>query len=66
MTSVAFDAMDLVAVVANIRDRESIQLVARIVHSQTAVMEAQLAQLKQLQGVLQERIAQQQNLSAAK
>ncbi len=56
MTSVVFEAVDLVSLVANIKDRESLQLVSRVVQAQTAVMEAQLAQFKQLQGALQERI----------
>ena len=56
MTSIAFEAVDLISLVANIKDRESLQLVSRVVQAQTAVMEAQLAQFKQLQGALQERM----------
>lgn len=59
MTSIAFEATDLITLVAQIRDRESIQLVSRLVQAQTAVMEAQLAQFKQLQNTLQERIGKQ-------
>jgi hypothetical protein len=57
MTSIAFEAVDLISLVANVRDRESLQLVSRMVQAQTAVMEAQLAQFKQLQGALQERMS---------
>jgi hypothetical protein len=56
MTSIAFEAVDLVSLVANIKDRESLQLVSRVVQAQAAVMEAQLAQFKQLQSALQERM----------
>jgi hypothetical protein len=57
MTTVAFEASDLVTLVANIKDRESLQLVSRVVQAQAAIMEAQVAQFKQLQGVLNERIS---------
>ncbi len=56
MTSIAFEAVDLISLVSNIKDRESLQLVSRMVQAQTAVLEAQLAQFKQLQGTLQERM----------
>jgi hypothetical protein len=56
MTTIAFEAADLISLVANIRDRESLQIVSRVVQAQTTVMEAQLAQFKQLQGALQERM----------
>jgi hypothetical protein len=59
MTSIAFEATDLITLVAQIRDRESIQLVSRVVQAQTAIMEAQLAQFKQLQDTLQERMGKQ-------
>jgi hypothetical protein len=55
MTSIAFEAVDLISLVANIKDKESLQLVSRVVQAQTAVMEAQLAQFKQLQTALHER-----------
>jgi hypothetical protein len=57
MTTVAFEASDLITLVANIKDRESLQLVSRVVQAQAAIMEAQVAQFKQLQGVLNERIS---------
>jgi hypothetical protein len=57
MTTVAFEASDLVTLVANIKDRESLQIVSRVVQAQAAIMEAQVAQFKQLQGVLNERIS---------
>jgi hypothetical protein len=56
MTSIAFEAADLISLVSNIRDRESLQIVSRVVQAQTTIMEAQLAQFKQLQGALQERM----------
>lgn len=56
MTSIAFEAVDLITLVANIKDRDSLQLVSRVVQAQSAVLEAQLAQFKQLQGALQERM----------
>jgi hypothetical protein len=59
MTSIAFEATDLITLVAQIRDRESIQLVSRVVQAQTAIMEAQLAQFKQLQDTLQQRMDKQ-------
>lgn len=56
MTSIAFEAVDLISLVANIKDRESLQLVSRVVQAQASVMEAQLAQFKQLQAELQQRM----------
>jgi hypothetical protein len=56
MTTIAFEAADLLTLVANIKDKESLQIVARVVQAQTAVMEAQLAQFKQLHSALQERM----------
>jgi len=58
MTSIAFEAADLISLVSTIRDRESLQIVSRVLQAQTSVMEAQLAQFKQLQGALQEKIGQ--------
>ena len=57
MTSVILEPVDLVSLVANIKDQESLQLVSRILQAHTSVVEAQLAQFKQLQGALQERIS---------
>ena len=59
MTSVWLEAVDLISLVANIKDRESLQLVSRVIQAQTAIMEAQLTQFKQLQNVLQERTSGQ-------
>ena len=56
MTSIAFEAVDLISLVANIKDRESLRLVSRVVQAQASVMEAQLAQFKQLQAELQQRM----------
>ena len=56
MTSIAFEAMDLVTVIPAIKDRESLQLVARMLESQLTIMEAQMAQMKQLQGAINERV----------
>lgn len=56
MTSIAFDAMDLVNVVASIRDRESAQLVGRVVEAQITMLQAQVAQLQQLHGAIKERL----------
>jgi hypothetical protein len=60
MTTVIHEAVDLVSLVANIKDRDSLQLVSRVIQAQSAVMESQLAQYKQLQGVLQERMGGKQ------
>jgi hypothetical protein len=59
MTSIAFEVTDLISLVAQIKDRESLQLVTRVVQAQSALMEAQLAQFKQLHNTLQERMAKQ-------
>jgi hypothetical protein len=56
MTSIAFEAMDLMTVIPAIRDRESLQLVARMLESQLTVMEAQVAQMRQLQNAVNERV----------
>jgi hypothetical protein len=56
MTTIAFEASDLVSIVAQIKDRESLQLVSRVLQAQTTVLEAQLAQFKQLQNTLQENL----------
>ena len=56
MTSIAFEAMDLVTVIPAIKDRESLQLVARMLESQLTIMEAQMAQMKQLQSAVNERV----------
>jgi hypothetical protein len=55
MTSIAVDALDLVSVLAQVRDRESLTLVARVLESQLTVLEAQIVQLKQVQAALSER-----------
>ena len=59
MTSIAFEVTDLISLVAQIKDRESLQLVSRVVQAQTVIMEAQLAQFKQLQNTLQEKAGKQ-------
>jgi hypothetical protein len=55
MTSIALDAIDLVTVVAQVRDRESLILVSRVLESQLTVLQAQVAQLEQVQKALTER-----------
>jgi hypothetical protein len=57
MTSVIFEPVDLVSLVANIKDPAALQLVSRVVQAHTSVIEAQLAQFKQLQSALQESIS---------
>lgn len=47
MTSIAFDALDLVSVLAQVRDKESLTLVSRVVESQLTVLQAQVVQLQQ-------------------
>jgi len=56
MTSVAHDAIDLVTIVASLRDKESLQLVSRVLDSQVTLMQAQIAQMQQLQAALKERM----------
>jgi hypothetical protein len=56
MTTPAVDTIDLLSIVANIKDAGALQLVARVLQAHTAVMESQLAQFKQLQTALQEKI----------
>jgi len=46
---------DLVTMVAGIQDRQSLQLVSRVVEAQVTLLEAQAAQLKQIQAALKER-----------
>jgi hypothetical protein len=55
MTSIAFDALDLVSVLAQVRDKESLTLVSRVVESQLTVLQAQVVQLQQVQEALVER-----------
>jgi hypothetical protein len=57
MTTPVIDAVDLLSIVANIKDPGALQLVSRVLQAHTAVMESQLAQFKQLQGALQEKIS---------
>jgi hypothetical protein len=52
MTSIAFDALDLVSVLAQVRDKESLTLVSRVVESQLTVLQAQVVQLQQVQEAL--------------
>ena len=56
MTSIAFEAIDLMTVIPAIKDKESLQLVARMLESQLTIMEAQMAQMKQLQGAINDRV----------
>lgn len=59
MTTPVPDLMDLLDRFKDItlaKDRESLQLVSRLVGSQVAILEAHVAQFKQLQGVLDERV----------
>jgi glycerol-3-phosphate responsive antiterminator len=56
MTSIAFEAIDLMTVIPAIKDRESLQLVARMLESQLTIMEAQMAQMKQLQSAVDDRV----------
>jgi hypothetical protein len=42
--------------IPTIRDRESLQLVGRLIESQVMVLEAQLGQLKQVHGEIQKRM----------
>jgi hypothetical protein len=56
MTSIAIDASDLVQMVANIRDRESLQVVSRLVESELTMAQARVNQLQQLQSTLKERM----------
>jgi hypothetical protein len=46
MTSIAHDAIDLVTLVATLRDKESIQLVSRVLDSQVTLLQAQVAQMQ--------------------
>jgi hypothetical protein len=55
MTSIALDAIDLVTVITQVRDRESLVLVSRVLESQLTVLQAQVAQLEQVQKALTER-----------
>jgi hypothetical protein len=55
MTSIALDAIDLVTVVTQVRDRESLLLVSRVLESQLTVLQAQVAQLEQVQKALTDR-----------
>jgi hypothetical protein len=57
MTTPVIDTVDLMNIVANIKDPGALQLVARVLQAHTAVMEAQLAQFKQLQSALQEKVS---------
>jgi hypothetical protein len=51
-----FDLFDRFKDIAVAKDRESLQLVSRLVSSQVAILEAHTAQFKQLQGMLDERV----------
>jgi len=56
MTSIALEAIDLVNVLATVRDRESLVLVSRVLESQLTVLQAQVVQLQQVQRAVQERV----------
>jgi hypothetical protein len=56
MTTPRPDASDYLTLVASVRDRESLQLMARVLEGQLTVMQAELAQLQQLHSSVQERI----------
>lgn len=56
MTSIALEATDLVSVLTQVRDRESLTLVSRVLESQLTVLQAQVVQLQQVQGAVQERL----------
>jgi hypothetical protein len=55
MTTIAFDTIDLISQLATVRDRESLRLVSRVLESQLTVLQAQVVQLQQVQGALEER-----------
>jgi hypothetical protein len=47
---------DLVVRIAEIKDRESLQLVSRLIESQLTMLEAQVAQLQQLSKAVEDRM----------
>jgi hypothetical protein len=51
-----FDLLDRFKDIAVAKDRESLQLVSRLVSSQVAILEAHVAQFKSLQSVLDDRV----------
>ena len=55
MTSIAIDAIDLVSILSQVRDRDSLVLVSRVVESQLTVLQAQVVQLQVVQKALNER-----------
>ena len=50
------DLFDRFRDIAVAKDRDSLQLLGRLVASQVAILEAHVAQYKQLQGMLDERV----------
>lgn len=51
-----FDLVDRFKDITVAKDRESLQLVSRLVASQVAILEAHVAQFKSLQTMLDERV----------
>ena len=47
---------DLVVRIAEIKDKESLQLVSRLIESQVTMLEAQVAQLQQLSKAVEEKM----------
>ena len=47
---------DLVVRIAEIKDKETLQLVSRLIESQVTMLEAQVAQLQQLSKAVEEKM----------
>lgn len=56
MTSIAIDGIDLMNVVTQINDRQSLLILNRILESEITVSQARLNQLQQVQGAIQEQM----------
>jgi hypothetical protein len=56
VTSIAVDAVDILPVLSQLRDRDSLVIVSRVLESQITVLQAQLNQIQQVHGAVQERL----------
>lgn len=56
MTTPRVDTIDLIAAISLVRDRESLQVISRIIDAEITTSEAQLNQLRQFRAGLDDRM----------
>jgi hypothetical protein len=56
VTTPRVDAVDMIAAISLVRDKESLQVISRILDAEVTVAEAQLNQLRQVRAGLDDRM----------